>query len=201
MRYKVTHHQGNIYFFESKQELFCFFDDLIEYNHSLTSVFSDRFEKTFGTGSYFSGFKAVSEERESYYYNHNICIYVNALYKIQDNHSYAVDYEILFSEYKQSRGIKKDVRKYFFSRKDRSTKKYRRSSMYHYIKRSHTSRKNEYASLLGCEETDVKIRAKRLSLLHSMNINYYLDEESLRTCEKSWKSNKKMKRQWQKRQQ
>lgn len=210
MRYKLKTYDKKTYYIEDKEDLFEFFDRINNNRHSLRNIFSDRFD--ISINPYGGSFK-IGEKPKVYYYDDGGCyyttisVYVEAWYILEDYHGYTVDYEKLFREYKQSRknksrksGKKVGHRLFYRHSLNRSTKRYRKAMKFQDLKESKSSCRKEYSDLIQCKIEGVKVRSKRFDFLRQNHVHFYLDDYHVRKDTTSWKDNKKIKKQWQKRQ-
>ena len=216
MRYKLISFKNDILYFSDKKELFDFIDVLqqknrILYNTGWFYYFTNNFNYTKNTkiGRVFIG------NETNFYYNKNYeryvkevkSWYVSGYYKIKDENNFSIDYSKLKNEYEQSRNTThiKKPRKRKQKNYNSSTKKYRQKAKCNHFKISKTSCKNEYSQLITestlPKEEFCKMRDTRRSLLRCMNAKVFLDEYPYKKQKKTWKQNKNLKRQWQKRQQ
>lgn len=220
MRYKLISFKNETLYFSNKKELFNFIDNLfkpkrnqryVNWHRDWFSWFTNDFNYTRDTkiGRVFVGYETKFCYNRCYenYFKEVRSWYVSGYYKIKDENNFLVDYSKLKDEYEQSRQVVyvKQSRRRKYKRFDSSTKRYRQRAKYNYFKISKTSCKNEYSQLITestlPKEEFCKMRDKRRSLLRCMNANMFLDEYPYRETSKTWKQNKKLKKQWQKRQQ
>lgn len=184
-----TYYNQNVFFLE-KKELFSFIDD-----HGFNFV--ESFNKNNKSGYWIGSEKYYCDGGYEVVEN----IYLNGLFILKDIHGYSVDMTSLYKEYKQSRNIKTKKWNSYHSRT--GTKADRRVNYRSSYKIGKTgSITKEYKDFLSIklnEEFDIKIRKKRFSIVKEKHIKLY-DDPYFRKEVKTWKQNKKFKKQWEKRQ-
>lgn len=190
MKYKLLNFFGESIYAESKSELF----RLIDYctngsKHSFYKYFTYDFQ-IFDDRSKKGLIKAYTiDVKETEFLNSTkyVYTYVTGHFKILDQQRYAVDLEILWDEYAQSRGLVKKNRYQYYS--------YVPGSKYN----GRASRKikcicKEYKDNIYAKEMGVKIRTKREQKIkrhqHRWDAPYRSREDN-----RCWKSKKKRK-QW-----
>lgn len=201
MRYKVTNFYKETFYFYNKKDLYFFFNSLNNnyinkyyFNWNNWSVlFSNSFDTSTTLSlnhSVYIGERKIKQKESDIM----ISIYTKCFYKIYDENNFIIDYKKIFKEYRESI---KERRKRKRKINSRSTSRYRKAIKQKCLNENKTSCKREHVFNIYNEDLLVKIRAKRKSLIKCFNAITY-DDWYDKSPVKSWKSNKKIKKQWMK---
>lgn len=202
-QYKITNYYNETLIL-TRKELFSFFDNYFRfyYTKDLSISFRGDFStyiSEYSNPYYFQGF--IIKEKVVKYLNEdrNVFVYTNNFYKLESIGNKNVDFKELSDAYYQSRLKRKLSRKptkkgHIFSSGSKSEAIKRKN---HFKQKKADGLKGELKNNISAKEQGVTVRSKRAK---SVFFDKYEGRpfKNIEKNSRSWKDNKKIKKQWQK---